>query len=285
MTDYYADPVRNRLAAAAQAEKVGPHGYEHGWRYVGVPTPKEPGSELHGQLVAGVRADGGHVKGTYDAQNHTVTDIMGHQHPVTSVKPHQAEDWRSAIMNYDQDVQSGRIRFGPSGFADQYPGQASAHAGLMQHAQQHLPGYAISGPETPAKSAHEHPMHSDSVIDRLNKALAAELVKVGPEGYVHGWIKVGQGDVALHNRKAEGLTTEGNKVRGTYDAPSHSVIDKAGSRHTVSHVRDQASSDLERQQNERVYAATRERMQAEAAETRRQQQIWANRPDKRTVSP
>lgn len=47
---HWADPVSNRLA---QAYKVGPHGYEHGWRFVGV-----PGSEEHRAAVSEL---GGHI--------------------------------------------------------------------------------------------------------------------------------------------------------------------------------------------------------------------------------
>ncbi len=41
------------------------------------------------------------------------------------------------------------------------------------------------------------------------------------------------------------------------------------------------ASDAQKKQDARVKAATRERMQAEIAETKRQQAIWARRPDKK----
>ena len=41
------------------------------------------------------------------------------------------------------------------------------------------------------------------------------------------------------------------------------------------------ADDARKKQDERVKAATKERMQAEIAETKRQQAIWAKRPDKK----
>lgn len=47
-------------------------------------------------------------------------------------------DWRRALRAYDQDVTSGKAKFGKEGFRNGYPGQASSERALMQHARRHL---------------------------------------------------------------------------------------------------------------------------------------------------
>ena len=63
---------------------------------------------------------------------------------------------------------------------------------------------------------------------------------VGPEGYVHGWIKVGGGSTAgaeHHGKDVVGLTSSGNKVRGRYDAVRHQVTVKGtGNTAQVTHI-------------------------------------------------
>ena len=83
MPDFYADPV------AADLAKVGPHGYEHGWRYVGgpgLPPPRtpyagstKPGSFEHlnaiedlGRQAAASPGDPGHASPTMAAALHNM---------------------------------------------------------------------------------------------------------------------------------------------------------------------------------------------------------------------
>src|SRR5262245_19088576 len=56
----------------------------------------------------------------------------------------KGQDWRAAIAQYDADVKSGKIKFGPSGFADVYPGEAKSSAALAAHVMEHAPpGIAV----------------------------------------------------------------------------------------------------------------------------------------------
>jgi hypothetical protein len=64
------------------------------------------------------------------------------------------------------------------------------------------------------------------------------ITKVGPEGFVHGWIKVGDaGSMKAHGSRVSGKTGKGTEtVTGTYNAKSHQVTDDSGAKHTVTHI-------------------------------------------------
>lgn len=79
--------------------------------------------------------------------------------------------------------------------------------------------------------------------------LLESVEKVGPHGYIHGWIKVGAGDdKALDGKKVDAMTPQGGTASGTYDHKSGTVTDDSGRKSSVSHVRPEGSgnsTDLE----------------------------------------
>jgi len=134
----FSDPVAERLNNQLAAEKAA---WEHELRGVGGEwIGAGEAGHLAGQLVTAHTVDGRQVAGTLNEDRGTVTDIMGNEHAVTEVKPRQAEDWRSAIDQYDQDVRTGRIRFGPdSPGAEDYPGKPVSDASLNEFMRTHVP--------------------------------------------------------------------------------------------------------------------------------------------------
>ncbi len=141
-----------------------------------------------------------------------------------------------AIRQYNQDVQSGRIRFGSisgfsstnSGFANRYPGHGSSEAGIRDFISSHRP-LTMAVVASLLKTYEEIKAEINATI----------LAKVGPGGFSHGWIHVGnQGNEAraLHGKKVTGRTAQGNAIKGVYDHNSKQVLDKFGNRHDVTHI-------------------------------------------------
>jgi len=69
-------------------------------------------------------------------------------------------------------------------------------------------------------------LFADPVTERLNKALTAHLVKVGPHGYVHGW-------------KFEGIPGVGDKVR--LPGGRHGTVLGGNEKHAI--IRDEAGRE------------------------------------------
>ena len=144
----FADPATEQLNKALTAQwnafpgvvKVGPHGYIHGWIYVGT----GPDAHLHGKTVTGTTPDGRKITGTYDNKKKTVTSIMGREYPVSTVEPHAQDDWRKAISAYDQMVREGKITFDPGPFDAHYPSEAGVAHTIGEFARSHL-HYAEGG--------------------------------------------------------------------------------------------------------------------------------------------
>ena len=52
--------------------------------------------------------------------------------------------WKDAIKQYDADVASGAIAFGPNGYADSYPGEAQSDASLGAFYASKLPDMDVT---------------------------------------------------------------------------------------------------------------------------------------------
>lgn len=69
--------------------------------------------------------------------------------------------------------------------------------------------------------------------------IAHLIGKVGPKGYIHGWIKVGAGqsdEAGMDGKKVDGMTPVGGMASGTYDHKSGTVTDEAGHKASVTHI-------------------------------------------------
>lgn len=77
--------------------KVGPEGFVHGWKFVGV----EGAAHLHGKSVAGRTAQGDVVKGKYDHNTHEVVDKFGGRTKVTHVADDSANDAPKKPLPHD----------------------------------------------------------------------------------------------------------------------------------------------------------------------------------------
>jgi hypothetical protein len=170
LAEHFADPVAERLNLALNAEKVGPHGYEHGWIFVGV-----PGAE--------------HAAG--DAE-----------HEAEAVKPQKASDAfpnlpgdiKDAMSRYEDDVASGRIQFGARGEATSYPGKEQTETGLMQHVASHTHFGAVSqgesgerrndllGTYTPGQTKQGHLRFADCLPERQTRAQQWHQQSGGQDG-------------------------------------------------------------------------------------------------------
>jgi hypothetical protein len=67
----------------------------------------------------------------------------------------------------------------------------------------------------------------------MQKSQQAEITKVGPHGYIHGWIKVGTGSLAAHH-SAKDSGSAFSRLGLKYDSSSGRVKDKHGT--TIGHI-------------------------------------------------
>jgi hypothetical protein len=89
-------------------------------------------------------------------------------------------------------------------------------------------------------------LFADPVAERLNKAMTADIGKVGPHGYVHGWIKVGNEADNLKNT-VDAMNASGKGSRHLKEASQHlakakKAMAKGQGRAAFNHVANAADS-------------------------------------------
>lgn len=168
-----------------------------------------------------------------------------------------------------------------------------ATAALVATRLQHAPWSVKSEVMTAALTARD----DGHFWELLNVRADPDVVKVGPKGYIHGWIFVGApgvGAEVFHPHHGKGVVTRHDGKHATvrfqngetrsFEAREGKGSGKLTERAKVPHVDQEEKKtplkggDLKREQDERIRAATHERMEHEKETTREHQRIMAGAP-------
>lgn len=231
------------VAAAGQPGKtidlVGPKGYVHGWIYVGggsiplrgdkMPDAASSAAQSHFASSERSRSTGVNViprAGRFDTQTAvglapagehyhvSPSGVVSHRNapapaPLKAVPGPSREkgfrgpigssslpaDIKKSLLGYQRDIASGAIRFDKGKFASQYPGKKKSSQSLSGFMRRTAPT-SLAGQVT----------------------ASGAITLAGPEGYVHGWVKVGDAG-HLHGKQVVGTDSRGNTFLGTYQHP------------------------------------------------------------------
>ena len=174
--------------------KVGPKGYTHGWIKVGSVGAHEVSSKTkdanHGTFV---HRDTGTALGSYKAKLRNGKYVYEVKHADGTKLRDQSSDHaaREAVLRHQNTVYSSFDR-------DKEPELAGYHDALT--------GKPVATPlNVSDRKAYERG-HAQALS---GKSSAADVVKVGPKGYIHGWIKVGDAadSLDLHTDKDSSALT------------------------------------------------------------------------------
>lgn len=234
---------------------VGPHGFIHGWHFVGVPAggvQEHPGLLKKGDKIV---TDLGEGEGEHEVlANSKVNDhiynvalrskagVITYNQFATPETPKPAPpppreqgyhspgieqriataksgDWRYALKQYSGDIATGKIKFGSGPMAQSYPGMARSGQTISEHMRR--------------QAAKRGPLFTNP---------AGRLIDlVGPHGYVHGWKFVG-----IPGVKNPRLVQPGDRIRTSFGphglSNEHEVVSvRHGTNMTMARVRDMDS--------------------------------------------
>lgn len=205
-----AGPALSKAVAGYDEElfKVGPKGYSHGWVKVGEVQPKDLRVEQHGSnpfkmVVSHPKTDKpiATVKHDYQNGSYTVTHADGKK---IGTFPSMYEG-NKAIADYHNEHYAAFNRDKEpllAGYHDAMAGRSMSALELEGRTGAYRGDYLTGRAQALGELNHQ-------IMDRLPASKAQTANKVGPKGYIHGWIKVGDAadSLDLHTDKSTGKLT------------------------------------------------------------------------------
>lgn len=189
---------------------VGPHGYIHGWQFVGGGVSSGGLGAPHMGITAGQKYAVSHPK-------------LGAG--VATVTKANRDGSFTATIRHKLGTVVDRV-------------QKATHTGFYAPPDVRKRKYDIrAGMSAGEMYARRSGMFSNDSPSRV-------LDFVGPKGYIHGWIYVGtSGAAQLHGKPVTGTTASGSRIQGLYDHLNHEVISPFGKRQKVTQVQEARGQD------------------------------------------